>query len=141
MSGISMLGGAPFILAALLGALWSAPPLILFACILMGMTLGFLNYGPSNAIIINVTAPKIRAAAFALNILIIHLLGDIPSPWLMGAVSDLMRQGDSPDAKQLGLFWGMAITIPAMLASGLFFCLGAKHLEADQEAVLQQLRS
>jgi len=141
MSGLSMLAGAPFILSALLTALWGAPPLLIFACILVGMTLGFLNYGPSNAIIINVTAPKIRAAAFALNILIIHLLGDIPSPWAMGAVSDLMRKGDSPDAQQLGLFWGMTITIPAMLASGVFFCLGAKHLESDQEAVLNELRS
>jgi len=141
MSGISMLAGTPFILAALLGALWGAPPLIIFAFILIGMTLGFLNYGPSNAITINVTVPNIRAAAFALNILVIHFLGDIPSPWLMGAVSDLTRQGTTEEAKQLGLFWGMAITIPAMLASGVLFCLGARHLEADQEAVLKQLRS
>jgi hypothetical protein len=28
-----------------------------------------------------------------------------------------------------------------MLASGIFFCLGTRHLEKDQEAVLQELRS
>jgi len=141
MSGVSMLAGTPFILAALLAALWGAPALFIFGCILIGLTLGFLNYGPSNAIIINVTGPNIRAAAFALNILIIHLLGDIPSPYAMGLVSDVMRRDSTPAAQHTGLFWGLAITIPAMLASGLFFCLGAKHLEADQEAVLKQLRS
>jgi MFS family permease len=141
MSGFSMFAGAPFILAALLAALWGAPGFLVFGCILIGLTLGLLNYGPSNAIIINVTAPNMRAGAFALNILVIHLLGDIPSPYAMGFVSDLMRKDSTPAAQQMGLFWGLAITIPAMLASGLFFCSGAKHLEADQDAVLKQLRS
>jgi hypothetical protein len=93
--------------------------------------LAFLNYGPSNSIIVNVTFPTIRAAAFAVNTFAIHLLGDIPSPWAMGAVSD--GTGD--------LFWGMLITLPALALSGLFFCLGAPHLEGDQEAVIRQLRS
>jgi MFS family permease len=141
MSGLTVLAGAPFILVALLAARWGAAPLVVFACIGIGLTLALLNYGPSNAIIINVTVPKIRAAAFALNILIIHLLGDIPSPYAMGAVSDLARPDATETGKQLGLFWGLSITIPAMVASGVFFCLGAKHLEADQEAVLKQLRS
>jgi MFS family permease len=141
MSGLTMLAATPFILAALLAALFAAPPMVVFGCILIGLTLALLNYGPSNAIIINVTVPKIRAAAFALNILIIHMLGDIPSPYAMGAVSDLMRVDGSPDAQKVGLFWGLLITIPAMAASGVFFCLGARHLEADQEAVLNELRS
>ena len=37
----------------------------------------FLNTGPSNTALANVTLPKIRASAFALNILIIHLFGDV----------------------------------------------------------------
>ena len=36
----------------------------------------FLNTGPSNTALANVTLPKVRASAFALNILIIHLFGD-----------------------------------------------------------------
>jgi MFS family permease len=141
MSGVTMLAGTPFILAALVAPLFALSPIVVFACILIGLTLSLLNYGPTNAIIINVTVPNIRAAAFALNILIIHLLGDIPSPYVMGAVSDWTRQDTSAAAQQLGLFWGLVITIPAMALSGILFCLGARHLEADQEAVLKALRS
>jgi MFS family permease len=141
MSGLTMLAATPFILAALLAALFAAPQLLVFGCILIGLTLALLNYGPSNAIIINVTIPKIRAAAFAVNILIIHVLGDIPSPYVMGAVSDWVRADSSADAQKLGLFWGLVITVPAMVASGVFFCLGARYLESDQEAVLKELRS
>jgi predicted MFS family arabinose efflux permease len=36
----------------------------------------FLNTGPSNTALANVSLPKVRASAFALNILIIHLFGD-----------------------------------------------------------------
>jgi MFS family permease len=138
MSGVSMLAAVPFILLALVAALYGGGPVLIFGSILVGLTLALLNYGPSNAIIVNVTAPRIRAAAFAVNTFFIHLLGDIPSPYLMGAVSDWARA--YTDTRQ-GLFWGLAITVPAMVISGIFFCLGRDHLEADQEAVLKAIRS
>ena len=36
----------------------------------------------------NVVAPAHRATAMSLNILVIHLLGDVPSPPLIGRLSD-----------------------------------------------------
>ena len=36
----------------------------------------FLNTGPSNTALANVSLPSVRATAFALNILVIHVLGD-----------------------------------------------------------------
>jgi MFS family permease len=127
VSGGSMLASVPFIVIVLLGQ----GEAFIFGSLFVGLTLASMNYGPSNTIIVNVTDPKIRAAAFAINIFLIHILGDIPSPTLMGAVSDLTGN----------LFWGMSITIPAMAASGIFFCLGSPHLERDQEAVLKGLRA
>ena len=91
LSGVSMLAAVPFILVALMGGLCGWPPWAIFGNILIGLILAFINYGPANAIIINVTAPRIRAAAFAVNLFLIHLLGDIPSPYAMGGVSDLVR--------------------------------------------------
>jgi MFS family permease len=141
LSGLAMLASVPFILAALLLALRGAHPYAIFGSILIGLTLAFLNYGPSNAIIINVTVPKIRAAAFAVNIFLIHLLGDIFSPTVMGKVADSTRALGIVTEMKLSMFWGLFITIPALAASGIFFCLGAPHLEADQDAVLKALRS
>ena len=47
-----------------------------------------LNMSPLNAAIINAVGPHVRTTALALNILIIHILGDIPSPTMMGYIAD-----------------------------------------------------
>ncbi len=47
-----------------------------------------LNTGPLNAAVINSVGPHVRAAALAINIFIFHLLGDVPSAYLIGYVSD-----------------------------------------------------
>jgi MFS transporter, Spinster family, sphingosine-1-phosphate transporter len=49
----------------------------------------FLNTGPLNTVIVNVTRPGIRAMAFAINIFFIHALGDAISPTVLGWISDL----------------------------------------------------
>ena len=48
----------------------------------------FASTGPVNSAIVNLVAPGERATAVALSILGIHLLGDVPSPPLIGAISD-----------------------------------------------------
>ena len=48
----------------------------------------FMNTGPSNTALANVTPAPMRATAFALNILVIHLLGDAFSPPLIGFIKD-----------------------------------------------------
>jgi len=47
-----------------------------------------LNTGPLNAAVINSVSAQVRAMALAVNIFIFHLLGDIPSAWLIGYMSD-----------------------------------------------------
>jgi MFS family permease len=128
VSGVTMVASVPFILLSLLATDHS----LIFTGLTLGLTLALMNIGPSNAILTNVSPPKIRAAAVAINLMFIHFCGDIPSPPLMGLVSDLMGRN---------LFWGMALTVPTIIAGGIFFCLGAPYLERDQQAVLDQLRS
>jgi MFS family permease len=70
----------------------------------------FLNTGPLNAIIANVSRSEVRATAYAVNIFIIHALGDAISPAIVGMVSD-----------RLGLataFW----IAPGTLALAALFC-------------------
>ena len=47
-----------------------------------------VNTAPLNAALINSVGAHIRATAIAINIFIIHLLGDVPSPTLMGWIAD-----------------------------------------------------
>ncbi len=47
-----------------------------------------LNTGPLNAAIIDSVGPHVRAAALAASIFVYHLLGDVPSPALIGYMSD-----------------------------------------------------
>jgi MFS family permease len=55
----------------------------------------FLSTGPINATIVNVVSPLQRASANALGVLSIHALGDVPSPWLIGRLSDLSSLGEA----------------------------------------------
>jgi hypothetical protein len=120
-----MLVATPFFVLTLI----LTPPLLIFGCMSVALTLAFINQGPTNTIIINVTVPRLRATAVAVNVFFLHVLGDIPSPPLMGWVSDLSGS----------LFWGLAITVPSVALSGLFFCLGAPHLDADEGAVTKKV--
>jgi len=47
-----------------------------------------VNTAPLNAALINSVGAHIRATAIAVNIFIFHLLGDVPSPSLMGYIAD-----------------------------------------------------
>jgi hypothetical protein len=49
----------------------------------------FASTGPVNSAIVNLVRPGERATALALSILIMHLLGDVPSPPLIGYLSDV----------------------------------------------------
>ena len=84
----------------------------------------FLNTGPSNAALANVVAPRVRATAFALNILIIHLLGDALSPPLLGAV-----------AGHYDMTMAFLVVSAAMLISGVIWLLGMKYIAADTAAI------
>jgi len=80
----------------------------------------FFNTGPANTILANVTRSKIRATAFAVNILIIHMFGDVISPPLIGLISGF---SDLHTA-----FLVVSLAIPA---GGILWVLGAKSLDED----------
>jgi hypothetical protein len=84
----------------------------------------FLNTGPSNTAIANVSLPNIRATAFALNIFIIHALGDVPA---------------FPTIGYIGGHWNMRLAFlfvaGMILVSGVAWLLGVKYLPADTAAV------
>ena len=83
VSAVSMALGVPVMIIALFARGRAMVPGILVAAFLL-----LLNTAPLNAALINSVGAHIRATAIAFNIFIIHLLGDVPSPTLMGWIAD-----------------------------------------------------
>jgi MFS transporter, Spinster family, sphingosine-1-phosphate transporter len=83
VSAISMALGVPVMIIALFSSGPAMLPGILVAAFLL-----LLNTAPLNAALINSVGAHIRATAIAVNIFIIHLLGDALSPWLIGFIAD-----------------------------------------------------
>ena len=83
VSAVSMALGVPFMIVALFVRGRSMVPAIAVAAFFL-----LLNTSPLNAAVINSAGAHIRATAIAVNIFIIHILGDVPSPTLMGWVAD-----------------------------------------------------
>jgi len=116
VSGWGFLIGAPFAAWALL-----APGLTgCMTAIFIAEFFLFLNTGPLNTVIVNVTEPAVRAMAFAVNIFFIHALGDAVSPSILGWLSD-----------QWGLRSALLITPGAMLLAGLLCFLCGRFVVRD----------
>lgn len=62
--------------------------LLMYPAMLLASFFLLLNTGPLNAAMINAVSAPIRATAVAVNLFTIHILGDVPSPRLMGWISD-----------------------------------------------------
>jgi MFS family permease len=84
----------------------------------------FFNTGPSNTALANVTSPSVRATAFAVNIFIIHALGDAIAPPLIGTVAD-----------RTNLNVAFLVVSAVMLVAGILWLIGAKYLPSDTEKV------
>src|SRR5205823_13557730 len=84
----------------------------------------FLNTGPSNPPLANVSLPAVRATAFAVNIFVIHAFGDVQAFWLLGYI------GGHTDMHVAFLFVSGII-----LASGVVWLSGVKYLPADTDAI------
>jgi len=120
VSGWGFLIGTPFAAWAIL-----APSLAgCMSAIFIAEFFLFLNTGPLNTVIINVTNPTVRAMAFAVNIFFIHALGDAVSPSILGWLSD-----------QWGLQSALLITPCAMVLAGLFCFICGRFVVQDMAQV------
>ena len=112
LSGLATLVAVP--LAAL--ALTATAPSVYWGATTGAIALLFLSTGPVNSMIVNVVPPDMRATAVAGSILTIHVLGDVPSPTLLGVLSDTLPGG---------LAAAVLIIPVAVLVSGLIWTYAA----------------
>ena len=103
--------------------IFSGDPALYVPGLVGAVFLLFLNPGVLTAVVVSVAGPWRRARAVALNIVVIHLVGDVPSPFLIGWVSDLW-----------GLKWGVSLTLAALMAGAALILAALPHLEQDLAA-------
>jgi len=119
VSGAGMLLGFPATIAMLYTPFPAAWGFVFLAIFFL-----FMNTGPSNTALANVTPPAMRATAFAMNILVIHLFGDALSPPLIGWIKD---HGS----------WNAAFLAVStvMLVAGIVWLTSWRAMVRDTEAV------
>jgi MFS family permease len=111
VSAVSMALGVPFMIVALFTSGPAMVPAIAVAAFFL-----LLNTSPLNAAVINSVDAHIRATAIAANIFIIHILGDVPSPTMMGWVAD-----------HRSLQIAFVLPVIAMVGSSAILFAGMKH--------------
>ncbi len=117
VSGVGMLVGLPMFLLALTAPLpWG------WAFVFLAIFFLFFNTGPANTALANVSPPALRASAFALNILVIHLFGDVISPPIVGWIDD-----------RASLRLGLLFLAGPIALSGLFWLWGSRYLDRDTQ--------
>lgn len=118
-SGIAILFAFPATLAMLhLPFPWA------WVAVFLAVFFLFFNTGPANTALANVTASPVRATAFALNIFVIHALGDAISPPLIGWIAQ--------ETKSMDIAFGLVSVM--MIVASVVWLLGARYLGRDTEA-------
>jgi MFS family permease len=114
MSGWVTLIAAPLTFIALT----AASPSVYYPAIIVAELLLFMSTGPINSAIANLVSPTERASAFALSMFVIHLLGDVPSPTLIGRLSVLSSLGKAVLIVPVAIVVGGIVWLVAARVSG-----------------------
>jgi len=124
VSAIGIILACPFVIGML-----HAPFPLAWVLLAIAVFCLFFNTGPSNAILANVTHPSVRATGFAVNICVIHILGDAASPPLLGKIGHAS--------------WDAAFIVVAvvMAIAGVLWLWGAKYLAEDTRLAGTRLAS
>ena len=114
VSGWSLVASIVFTLPAVL----APQPAVFWPAMFLTLVLLFVNIGPLNAAMANVLPAELRARGFAVTTMLMHLLGDAASPWLIGEASDrvglempVLASGCLLAVAGLVLLWGQRTLI------------------------------
>ena len=119
VSGVGMIVAFPLFL----GVLYAPFPLA-WVFMFCAVFFVFLNTGPSNTALANVSPPAVRATAFALNIFVIHLLGDAAAFPIIGYIGG-----------HTNMHVAFLVVCGMMAVSGVIWLLGMRYLPADTARV------
>lgn len=97
------------------------PTYLLLPSIFLAIFVLFLHNGPLNTAIVNSIGGGMRSTAIAVNLFIIHALGDAVSPWFIGYISD-----------RSNLATGLAATLVTLLIASVLLMLGSRHISRNK---------
>jgi MFS family permease len=131
----SLLGIVPAVLALALHR-----PVLFLPAIFFTVFFLFINNAPFHAILVSSVPPAIRATAMALNIVAIHMMGDLISRFGVGVLSDSVAAGRLPLLANLAGALGIdparehltaaLLVVPAgLLVSAFFFLWGGRKAQ------------
>ena len=92
------------------------PHATMLPALALAMFFIMMGTGPLNAAIINSVPASIRSSALAIEMLLIHLFGDTPSPKIIGIISD-----------HSNLAFGLGVTLITMLIAAVLLFIGARY--------------
>ncbi|MFB3813721.1 MAG: spinster family MFS transporter [Terriglobales bacterium] len=123
LSGLTMAVSVPVMLAAIMITGPAMYPMIFVAefCLL-------LNTGPLNAALVDSVGASIRALAMAINLIVVHALGDALSATLIGYVSDRTHS----------LLSGFMTAVVAVVLSAAILLYGKRYAPRANQASLPQ---
>jgi predicted MFS family arabinose efflux permease len=115
ISGLAMI---PAVVLTTVALFFVRAPAVIVGCVLFAQLFLWAYNSPVNALLVNSVEPGLRARAFGISILCIHLFGDVLSPPLIGMVSD-----------STGSLESALIMVPiAIAAGGLVWLVGWRTL-------------
>uniref|UniRef100_A0A8C6TKX6 Spinster homolog 3 (Drosophila) n=1 Tax=Neogobius melanostomus TaxID=47308 RepID=A0A8C6TKX6_9GOBI len=137
---VGMLGSVPFLIATIFTASVSIPAAYVF--IFLTEIMLSMNWPILADILLYVVVPTRRGSAEALQITVGHLLGDAGSPYLLGVISDAIKNSNpvSHEWSFLSLKYGFLICPFVGVLGGVFFLMTAVYITEDKKAALQLIQ-
>lgn len=120
LSALTLLAAAP----ATAWALHAGSLPLAYGLFFASMLLLFVNTSPVNALTVSSLPASVRATGVAMNVFLIHFLGDAISPELAGRRSEAALAAGLPHGDALAA--GMSVALPAILLSGLVLLLARR---------------
>uniref|UniRef100_A0A8C7QQT7 Protein spinster homolog 1 n=1 Tax=Oncorhynchus mykiss TaxID=8022 RepID=A0A8C7QQT7_ONCMY len=128
---LGLLLSAPFLYLAIVFA--QASPIATYVFIFLGETFLSMNWAIVADILLYVVVPTRRSTAEAFQIVLSHLLGDAGSPYLIGVVSDSLKQTDSYLWQFRSLQLSLLTCSFVAVGGGAFFLATALFIEKDRQ--------
>jgi hypothetical protein len=141
---IGLLVGSPFLFLAL--SIGSLNQYLGWVLIFLAEFFFCLIWAPVGAVLLYVVIPECRATAEAIQILLIHLLGDAASPFIIGAISDVLvgyfrHSSDEIYSNAIGMRYALYITVIISAIGGGLFLMSTLTVGKDRKNVDDHVKS